>query len=223
MRHYIYLQIYIEVILINKIVAPSANYTQIIQGENLLIEEIEENTHLFNCDIDCRFGRKQFQEVQFENCRFLLNDYSQMEFLDVIFKKCDLSNFNFSKSIFYRCKFQSCKLIGSQFIGSTLKDVYWQDCLINYAVFSNSKLKQICFEDSQLEEAFFQNVSMNKVEFIKCNLQLADFTESKLNNLDLSTSDFIDLKLTPSLAKGLSIRLDQAASIAVMLGVIIKD
>ncbi len=210
-------------ILINKIVAPSTNYTQIIQAENLLIEEIEENTHLIDCEIDCRFGRKQLQEVQFENCRFLLNDYSQMEFLDIIFKKCDLSNFNFSKSIFYRCKFQACKLIGSQFIGSTLKDIYWQDCFMNYAVFSDSKLKQVCFEDSQLKEVFFQSVSFNKVDFLKCNLQLADFTESKLNGLDFSNSDFIDIRLTPNLAKGMSIRFDQAASIAATLGVIIKD
>lgn len=206
-----------------KIMTPTANYIQTVQREFMMLEEIEENTHLIDCDIDCRFGRRQLQEIQFENCRFLLNDYSQMEFLDVIFKKCDLSNFNFSKSVFYRCQFQSCKLIGSQFIDSTLKDVSWQDCLINYAVFSDSKLKQVCFEDSQLNEAFFQAVRFNNVQFLKCNLQLADFTESKLSGLDLSTSDFIDIKLTPNLAKGISIRFDQAASIVAMLGVIIKD
>lgn len=207
----------------NKITVPSTNYTQTIQSDYVALEDIEENTHLIDCEIDCQFGRKQLQEVQFENCRFLLNDYSQMEFLDIVFKKCDLSNFNFNKSIFYRCQFQSCKLIGSQFIGSMLKDIHWQDCLMNYTVFSDSKLKQISFEDNQLEETFFQNVSFYKVEFLRCNLQMADFTESKLSGVDLSSSDFIDIKLSPNLVKGMSISFGQAAAIAAMLGVKIKD
>lgn len=207
----------------NKIIAPSKNYLQTLQHETIMLEEIEENMHLIDCDIDCRFGRKQLQEAQFENCRFLLNDYSQMEFLDITFKKCDLSNFDFTKSIFYRCHFHSCKLIGSQFIHSKLKDVYWQDCLMNYAIFSESTFKHVCFKDCQLEEAFFQNVHLDQVDFLKCQLQMADFTESKLNGIDFSTSDFIDIKLTPSLADGMAIRYDQAAAIAAMLGVIIKD
>lgn len=202
---------------------PSAHYTQTIQSEYVLFEEIEDNTHLIDCEIDCQFGRKQIQEVKFENCRFSTADYKQTEFLDVIFQKCDLSNFNFNKSIFYRCEFQTCKLLGTQFIGSTCKDVSWLNCLMNYAILSEGKMNQAYFRESQLEEAFFHNCKFQQTSFELCNLQLADFSESKLKGVDLSSSDFVDIKLTPSLAKGLSIRFDQAPAIAAMLGVTIKN
>jgi uncharacterized protein YjbI with pentapeptide repeats len=53
-------------------------------------------------------------------------------------------------------------------------------------------------------------------------LNAADFSDTNLKGIDLSSCYFEQINLDPTLAKGLSIRHDQATAIVAILGINIQ-
>lgn len=165
-----------------------------------------------------------FNEVIFENCKFINCSLERSSFIDVIFKSCDLSNSNFRDGYFNRCEFISCKCIGVNLSNSTLQQSYIMDSNFHYANFDRLNLNYIYFNESDMTsvnmtECKVKNFQTNATKFIKTNffktkLKGIDFTQSELENIIVS-SNYTELE-------GAIINHFQAAGLIVLLGVVVK-
>ena len=196
---------------------------EIQQKITLSLSDIEPYTHYQNCNFTVAYDQVRISDCIFENCTFPKQTYIKSEFLDCTFQNIILSNYNFSESIFYRCTFESCQLLGTNFSINRWKDIRINNSRGDFLNLSEAKIENITFDTSTLKDAFFQSVVIKKkLIFTDCELSQADFSETKLAAVDISTSQFETLVVTPTLLKGITISYFQAAQFMSMLGAKIK-
>ncbi|OCN04469.1 hypothetical protein A4S06_02310 [Erysipelotrichaceae bacterium MTC7] len=198
-----------------KYTTPIEMYDAIIQDET--IDTIEACTHYLNCHIK-DFDLVKIDQVKFERCTFAFDSFKKLEILDVIFLYCDVSNFDFEESLLHRVDFMHCKLIGASFIEASLTYVRFQESILRYANFATTKIKEVAYTSCELVEGSFLGMKQKGLSFEQCLINKLDLRETSLAGLDVSNSEFDSLFVDLQKCKGLKIRFDQAASIALMLG-----
>lgn len=198
---------------------PIEQYDQVIENQELRFDQIELKTHYKNCTFYDEEEMMKFDEVKFERCIFECSKLVKKEFLDVVFQNMDVSNLEFDESLFQRVDFRNCKLIGSSFYKSKLKYVIFQESILRYANFSNTNLEHVSFNSCELVEASLLASEYKELKFDHSQITKLDLRETKIKGLDVSTCEFDSLLVDMRDLNGLKIRFDQAAVIAMMLGV----
>lgn len=194
-----------------------------IENKKMTFDEIISNEIYKSCEFTYGIYNIKISDVQFENCNFQGQEFSNSEWLDCTFKNMIFSNYDFSESIFYRCKFEQ-----SQLLGTIFSDNHWKDCEVidsqcEFINYSGATLENVIIKQTKLKEAYFQEVIIKKgLKFNTCELTGADFSETKLANIDFSKSIFEELIFSPQLIKGAIISPYQATQFLELLGFEIK-
>lgn len=160
-------------------------------------------------------------------CRFVRCDFSgcnlsQAGFRDVAFEACDFSNCDFSRAAFQRTAFQGCKLMGGDFVEASLRHVRFADCAGGYVNFADCKVQSAAFEGCKLPNAAFVRCHLS-ASFTLCDLTQGLFEQTLLKGFDLRTCKLRGLHITLPDLKGAVVTPLQAAELAALLGLVIRD
>lgn len=163
------------------------------------------------------------QACRFMNCSFPESSFKKSQFCDVVFVNCDLSNVNWAECSFCRVEFIECKLMGANLQGGTFTHVSFVGNQGRYLVASMSKWNTVQFLSNQFQGAAFDNCTLNKVIFESCNLTETEFHQTSLRGIDLRSSEIIGIRLTGPELRQTIVTSMQAAWLARLLGVVVKD
>lgn len=144
-------------------------------------------------------------------------------FTDTVFQYCDFSNADLDEVSFVRCEFQSCRLTGTTLIRASFRDTVFERCAADYANFSGSHMNGFRFEACRMKEVSFSMCEFQNGSFSDCDLTSSDFTDTPLSGLDLSDSETSGILVSPDALSGLTVNRIQAAELAGLLGIMIKD
>ena len=173
------------------------------------------------------FANQNMTGIEVLRCRFVKCEFTQAcferaGFRDVVFENCDFSNCDFTKAAFQRVAFINCKLMGADFVEGSLRSVRFQDCDVRYTNFADGKAQDVLYENTRLDNASFLRFRLS-ANFSQCSLAQAAFELTPMKNLDLRTCRIGGLHVTLQDLKGAIVTPVQAADLAVLLGLVIKD
>jgi len=166
-----------------------------------------------------------FDQVVFENCRLTGCSFCRTHLADVIFKSCDLSNSDFSDSSFDSCELSSVKGLGANFSESYIQNVTMRDCNLKYTNFNSAQLHKVSMSECDLSESFISSCKLKSVFFHEVLFIKATFFKTPLKGLDFTSCqlDGIVLSSEGTELKGILVTYSQAAELARLLGIIIKN
>lgn len=167
--------------------------------------------------------RIDFRECIFENCRFSGTLFQRVNFVDVLFRGCDLSNVNWQICAALRCSLENCKGVGGDFSGGKLQYFEVKDSNLSYSNFSSAGGKWIKFENCLMDNSVFLESRLEKLAFENCSLVGANFTNTPLKGVDFSSDQIEGLLLSGSELAGAQVNMYQAAQLAKLLGLTIKE
>lgn len=168
-------------------------------------------------------SRLTFRGVRLERCRFSEADAERTAFLDTEFVGCDLSGANFDAAFFQRCRFIDCKGVGALLPGSHLTHVSWEGGDWRYAVLDTSqgkgvRLRRCDFSGSSLSELRVTGWELEETELIGVN-----FSHTLLKDVDLTRCRLEGIRIAGGELKGAVVTPYQAAELARLLGVVIRQ
>lgn len=182
------------------------------RAENLRLSEEE-----INEEIDCSFSECVLDHIVFANSA------KSLTFTDVEFRACDFSNAVFDGSTFQRCVFTRCRMLGTSWIRCTFRDVILQDSLADYANFSSAQFDTCRFEASRFTDAALAMCRFKDTAVKSCAFAHTEFAGTPLTEMDFSDSDIEGIIVRPEDLRGASVNYRQAAELAVLLGLVIKE
>jgi uncharacterized protein YjbI with pentapeptide repeats len=166
-----------------------------------------------------------FEQVVFENCQFDEATLRKTLFRDVVFETCDFSNRSFANSWFHRCELTDCKGVGANFSEVSMNEVAILNCNFRYANFATAKLTNCSISHSELSDTTFTDCTFKTLLLEESRFIGTDFFHTSLRNLDFSSGELatIHVSTEASELKGMIVSPGQAAELARMMGVVIKD
>ncbi len=173
------------------------------------------------------YAGENMKSLDVFRCRFVKCDFSQCNleqagFRDAVFEACDFSNCDFTKAAIQRTVFQGCKLMGADFVEASLRHVRFCDVSGGYVNFADSKVQDTAFENSRIPNAAFSRCRLS-ASFDTCDLQQTLFQQTPLKDIDLRTCRLQGLQITLPDLKGAIVTAPQAADLAALLGLIIRE
>ena len=171
------------------------------------------------------FYKLSLKSVLLENCTFLNCNFEKSSFVDVKLLSCDFSNSSLADSYFNRCGFQSVKGVGADFHESLFRDVQMEDCAFSFANLSGSRMETVCMVRCDLQDGYLEECVLKKAVFRGVKLGRANLFHTSLRGMDLRGNEIDGLIVSEEKGelKGAVTDLYQAASLARLLGIIIKD
>lgn len=114
---------------------------------------------------------------------------------------------------------------GADFSESSISNTEFAECSLKYVNFTSSKLSKCEIRESDLSEAFFASCSLKQVILEKSQFINTEFFKTPLKGLDFSTCilEGISISTEGNELKGAIVNVYQAADLAKLLGVVIKD
>ncbi|RGX54177.1 pentapeptide repeat-containing protein [Anaerotruncus sp. AF02-27] len=164
-----------------------------------------------------------FHGVSFENCRLTGCSFRKCDFIDVEFCSCDLSNSDFEDCYFKRCTFTGCKAVGANIQNASLLEIILDGVNFRYANFDRAKIKQARFAESDLRFCSFSECKISALELSQSVLSGANFFKTPLRGVDFTKSEIDGLVLAGEELKGAIVTSPQAADLAKLLGLIVRD
>jgi uncharacterized protein YjbI with pentapeptide repeats len=113
---------------------------------------------------------------------------------DAIFKHCDLSAAHCSEASLQRVIFSGGRMTGLDCSKGFFKDVVIENCKLDMTNFRFMKLTRVRFVGCMMADADFLGSELSEVGFEDCLLERADFSQSKLKNVDLRSSQLLNLR-----------------------------
>ena len=189
-------------------------------GQDICLKHLKDIS-LFDLDL----SNLTFEQVVFENCQFDEAIMNKTLFRDVVFETCDFSNRNFSNSWFHRCELTNSKGIGANFSEVSMNDVVILNCNFRYANFATAKLSNSSISHSEFSDTTFTDCTFKMLLLEESRFIGTDFFHTPLRNIDFSSGELatIHVSTEASELKGMIVSLGQAAELARMMGVVIKD
>lgn len=207
-----------------KLLKPKQNYLIECDKINFAEEDYDiSNVKVKDISINIKNEKIRFDSCYFENINFIGSVLTEIEILDSVFINCDFSNINMQKSDIHRTEFKNCKLLGCDLNESNFKNVLIEDSISKYINLSFSNFKSVILKNNDFDNASFNNSSFEDLLIEECNLNESDFSKTKLVNIDLSTDNIENIKLSGEELRGSIISVIQTLDIARFLGVIIKE
>jgi len=142
---------------------------------------------------------------------------------DTRFEGCDLANATWERLVAHRVEFVACQLVGWNALEAHLQNVRFQGCNGQFAGFRFATCKAVRFEQCDLRHTDFQRADLSGVVFHKCNLSDAQLSGATLKGTDFRGSTIDDLRVGLQELPGAIVDHFQAAYIAGLLGVVIKE
>jgi len=160
-----------------------------------------------------------------EHCRFTGADLSKAAFTDCTLKNCDFSGAKLSESYFGRCVLSGCKAVGANFAESRLFDTLLQNGQLRYACFDQTKWDRAALRHTCLAEAMLNHAKLLHWTVQDCDLSGCGFAGTPLNGTDLRGCrlDGAFFGEDHRALRGAVVDWAQAAELARLLGVVIKD
>jgi uncharacterized protein YjbI with pentapeptide repeats len=193
---------------------------------NDVLEGEIDGLHLLDIDATKRTVlAMDIESSVFEKVVFLQAQLLRMTARDVVFRQSDLSSTSIADGVVNRGEFANCRMTGVDFSKATLHDVTFRGCKLDMANFRFADIRRAKFIDCTLVETDFLGATLHDVTFESCTLEKTVFERTKCKQVDLRTSDLIEI-VGWSALRGATIDHAQLAAVAPYLahelGVLVK-
>ena len=168
-------------------------------------------------------GTMEVRECVFENWRFSGCSMPRLGFVDAVFRGCDLSNLDLTGCSLLRCRFEDCKAVGLTLAEAKLRQVTFEQCGMRLANLSGCQCKGAGFFRCDLEGASMLGCALGKAPFDRCRLLDCNLCGTVLSGIDFTTCDIGGWLLGGGELRGAVVTPFQAAELARLLGVVIKE
>lgn len=139
-------------------------------------------------------GAISLDEVAMKKVSLTNASLDKLAALDVRFINCDFSAARCPEASFQRASISSGRMTGWDCSRGFFKDVEFTDCKLDLANFRFAKFTRVRFMSCVLTDADFISAELRDVSFEDCLLERTEFTQCGMKNVDLRTSQLIDLK-----------------------------
>ncbi len=162
----------------------------------------------------------RWEGMRFRGCRFSGAALEGTECVDVVFEDCDFSNCVGARAYLCRCVLRSCKGVGLDLISSGLTWVTVEDGSFRYSNWNNTKLDKVRLVRCDFSEALMNQVTLRQTSFQECRLSKTSFFKTMLAGQDFTTctAEGLVVSDTAEELRGLTVRYDQAAELAKLMG-----
>lgn len=167
--------------------------------------------HLTWCGVHC------------QQTRFTETDFDSPRLTDSVLSGCDLANAQWERLTAQRLLVEECQLIGFDAPDARWQDMTFTRCRAQYVKLRFSKFKQVRFEECDLRNADFQGSDLSGVVFHKCDLTDAQLSGTTLTGTDFRGSTIERMKVGIAELPGAIVEPVQAAYVAGLLGVVIRN
>lgn len=171
----------------------------------------QEASHVTFTGALCKQGRWAESRLQGVRCT------------DTRFDGCDFANATWERLTAHRVEFLTSQLVGFTALEAHLQHVRFQGCNAQFAGFRFATCKTVRFEQCDLRYADFQRADLSGVVFHKCDLRHAQLSGAILKGTDFRSSQIDEMRVGIQELPGAIVDPFQAAYIAGLLGVVIKD
>lgn len=171
---------------------------------------------------DASFARLDAMGCHFNGCILPQSDFNRAALRHIRFEGCDLTGANFEGASFHRVEFVRCRLTGANLPDCFFQDVTFSDCQLSFLNLSNARFKKCQFSKCKLDNAHFSDCAMN-VAFSACDLTSALFHHSALKGIDLTDCNINGINIDIPDVRGVVVSTLQAAQLATIMGVVIRD
>ena len=116
-----------------------------------------------------------------------------------------------------------CRLTGTDMTHALLRDAVLSECRMDYLNLARAKAERVAFQGGSLREAALEECTLRHAEFFDCDMTRVTIHLTPMKGVDLRTCrlDGITCDL-PSL-RGMTVNPLQAAALARLLGLDVKD
>lgn len=182
---------------------------------------------------ECRLDRSALARSKASSVRFdgvhmvgVALDESELANLvwqDVVCERCNLSMVNWRGAKLTRAVVRGCRVTGGKLVEGELESVRVVDCQLDYVSFADTRFRRVVFETCQLREANFRGADLEGTGFVECDLHGADFAGAKLQGADVRTSKLDGVTVGAGEVRGLVVSRQQAADLARLFGLVVRD
>lgn len=165
----------------------------------------------------------ELHRCRLENCRLTGCRFTRLDFVDVEFVGCDLSGVSINQCLFLRCRFVDCKGIGADFSYSQFRHVTVERCPLRYTNWAEGRFKAVRFTECDLSESVWLQCGPDHLEWDRCQLVKCNLCRTPLKGMDLTSNTLDGLMVTGGELRGAVVSPYQAAELARLLGVVIKQ
>lgn len=151
--------------------------------------------------------------VLFDRMSLLQAQLPRIVARDFVAKQSDFSSTLMADGAFNRAEFSHCRMSGVDFSKTSLHDVIFRGCKLDIANFRFADIRRVKFVDCTLSETDFLGATLHDVVFESCVLEKTIFDKVKCKQVDLRTSQLVDISGWGSL-KGVIIDDIQLMSVA---------
>ena len=163
------------------------------------------------------------EQVQLHGCVLDSSILYGSRLTDARLDECSLANLVCERLIVRRAEFVDCRLVGLNITDGHLENVLFRECDAQLARFRFSSFKSVLFDGCNLQDANFQGADLSGVRFRKCDLSRAELSQAKLTGTDFRSSVIEGMRVGPAEVVGAVVDHFQAAYMASLLGLVIKD
>ena len=163
-----------------------------------------------------------FETTMFKQMVMQRANLRGLRLADVRFEACDLADSSWDLLSTSRVELLGCRLIGLQATNGRIEDLLIKGCNAVHAQFWSTVFKRVLFESCNLSETNFQSADLTGVIFDKCDLSGAKMADAKLVGADLRSSQLDGARLGIKELQGAIVGMEQAVSIARVLGVDVR-
>jgi len=199
------------------------------QLEPRTLTSLEAHAVIEECRLDASaLTRSKASSVRFDGVHLVgvaleESELADLSWQDVLCERCNLAMVNWRGAKLTRALVRSCRMTGGKFVEGDLDNVRFVDCHLDYASFVDTRFRRVAFESCQLREANFHGADLTGAVFAECELEGADFAGAKLQGADVSSSKIAGITVGPGEVRGLSVSRQQAADLARLFGLVVRD
>lgn len=179
-----------------------------------LIDGDLEDVLLTNIDaVNCHVSGLNISSVKFEKLLLTAAQLERINAKDFIAASTEFSSAVMTNGAINRAEFANCRMTGVDFNKTSLHDAIFRGCKLDMANFRFSDLRRVKFVECTFVESDFLGASLHDVVFESCTLEKTIFNQAKCKQVDLRSSELIDISGWASL-KGAIIDSVQLAAAA---------
>lgn len=176
----------------------------------------------------CALAKERSERVRFEGVHVVGGTMSEsrvdaLGWMDVRCERCDLSLAEWPSAKLTRVELVDCRATGLKLVDAELEDVRFVGCQLDYAVFSGARFRRVTFEKCRFRDADFGGADLMGTTFAECELASVELSGAKLDGADIRTSTVKDVRLNARDVKGLVVTREQAAVLAQLFGLVVRD
>jgi uncharacterized protein YjbI with pentapeptide repeats len=176
----------------------------------------------------CELGKRRAARARFEGVHISGGTLSEtridaITWMDVVCERCDLSLAEWPGAKLARVELRDCRATGLRLVDAEIEDARFVGCQLDYAVFSGARLRRVAFEKCRFVDADFGGADLMGTIFDDCELASVELGGAKLGGVDVRTSRVRDVRVTTRDVRGLVVTRDQAATLAKLFGLDVRD